>query len=64
MGQPFVKRLASGWLHVWWTPQAWAQLPPGFCAAVIPDEYVFNPGWCRDRVNRWWQSPQGQEAGR
>ena len=51
---PSVTVLASGWTHIRWTAQTWAQLPPGFHGDRIPDEYIFNPGWCRDRVNRWW----------
>ena len=49
-----VKILPSGWLHIRLSGECWAQVPPGW-ADHIPDEYIFNPAWTRNRVNEWWR---------
>ena len=49
------KLLESGWtrLRILDTNRygGWAQIPPGFNADTIPDDYIFDPEWNRDRVN-------------
>lgn len=51
-----VQLLDSGWsrLSVKGT-NAWAQVPPGFCGCMIPDEYIFDPEWNRERINAAWR---------
>jgi len=48
------KVLSTGYLHISF-PGGFAQLPQGFCAETIPDEYIFDPDWNRERVNSWWR---------
>lgn len=40
--QPVVKRLDSGYWHVRWSRQAWAQWPVG---RSVTREDFFQPGW-------------------
>lgn len=47
--------LPSGWLHIRLSPECWAQLPPGFVGTIVPDEYIFHPGWNRERINKYWE---------
>lgn len=55
MREPSVKRLSSGWTHIRWNQNCWAQIPPGFGDDTIPDEHIFAPEWSRERVNAWWR---------
>ena len=55
MKEPIIKKLESGYTHIRWNANCWAQIPPQFCESVIPDEYIFNPNWTRDKINRWWR---------
>jgi len=52
------KLLDSGWILLWISGTSryggWAQIPPGFIGEKIPDEYIFEPEWNRDRVNTEW----------
>ena len=50
--------LSTGWLHVA-CPGGFAQLPPGFRGESVPDEYIFQPAWNRERVNAWWCRKEG-----
>jgi hypothetical protein len=47
------KILSTGWLYVSF-PGGFAQIPPGFGGQSVPDEYIFQPDWNRERVNAWW----------
>jgi hypothetical protein len=51
---PIVTHLSSGYTHMRFGPQCFAQIPPGFNDDVIPDDYIFQPSWNRDTVNAWW----------
>lgn len=50
-----IRKLPSDWLRVEAGPESWAQVPPGFCGDVIPDEYIFHPEWSREAVNAVWR---------
>ncbi len=51
-----MKRLDSGWLRLSVCgTNAWAQVPPGFSGTTIPDEFIFDPEWNRDRINAAWR---------
>ncbi len=47
---PTIKTLPSGWILIRFSPQCWAQIPTGW-VGHIPDEYIFDPEWNRDRIN-------------
>lgn len=50
------KQLDSGWIRLSVVgTNAWAQIPPGFCDAGIPDKFIFDPEWNRERVNVAWR---------
>jgi len=51
--QPIVKCLPSGWTLIRFSKECFAQVPPGWKAG-IPDEFIFNPEWNRDRINNWF----------
>jgi len=51
----FIRKLNSGWFHIKMNNECWAQIPPGFIAPIIPDEYIFHPEWNRDRINTAWK---------
>ena len=53
-----VEVLSTGWLYVGF-PGGFAQLPPNFCGDEVPDEYIFQPEWNRELVNRWWRERRG-----
>ena len=50
---PEVKKLSSGWLHIRVSSECWAQIPWSH-TGPIPDEYIFQPSWNRDRINQFW----------
>jgi hypothetical protein len=50
---PIIKILLSGWTLIWFSRECFAQVPTGW-KGELPDEYIFNPEWNRDRINRWW----------
>lgn len=52
---PAVKILPSGWTHIRFSRECFAQIPPGFNEDTIPDEYIFHSGWTRESVNNWWR---------
>lgn len=60
MTEPVIKLLESGYVHVRWSSECWAQFPPWFTGDTLPDEYIFNPEWNRERVNAWWRSKEAQ----
>ena len=39
----------------------WAQVPPSFAADTIPDEYIFDSEWNRERVNIAWQEHEDSD---
>ena len=43
-----------------WSPECWAQYPEWFKGETLPDEYIFNPAWNRERVNAWWLSREAK----
>jgi hypothetical protein len=47
--------LPSGYRQLRWNAEQWAQVPPGFCGETIPDEFIFNPDWNRELINRYWK---------
>jgi hypothetical protein len=52
--EPTQTRLSSGWLHVRFTQECFAQIPPGFDGEEIPDEFIFHADGNRKRINDWW----------
>jgi len=35
--------------------QCWAQIPEGFSGETVPDEYIFQPEWNREAINKVWK---------
>ena len=56
MEQPIVKILDSGYTKFTWSSECWAQIPWGFTGDILPIEYVFNPGWNYESIQKWWAS--------
>ncbi len=55
MKKPIIKKLMSGFTHIKWNTNCWAQIPSDFHREIIPDRYIFNPNWTRGKINKWWQ---------
>lgn len=51
-----IKRLDSGWTHIRFNRACFAQIPPSFCEATIPDKFIFHPESNRQMVNEWWSN--------
>ncbi len=51
---PNARLLPSGYLHVWFSPECFAQFPPGLLADTLPRSVVFHAEWNYHRVYRWW----------
>ena len=49
------KTLPSSWRRIQLSETCWAQLPPSWIGEIIPDEFIFNPAWNRDKINLWWK---------
>ncbi len=49
---PIIKKLSSGWTLIWYSQECFAQIPSGYIGE-IPDEYIFNPEWNKEKINRW-----------
>ena len=49
------RRLESGYLYIRLSSMCFAQLPPGFCGDTVPDEFIFQPEWNRERINAYWR---------
>ena len=49
---PKITELSSGWILIKFSQECFAQIPKGWIGE-IPDEYIFNPEWNRDRINKW-----------
>jgi hypothetical protein len=56
---PRIVRMDTDYYHVRWSSECWAQFPVDFGGDMLPDEYIFNPGWHRERINAWWLSTGG-----
>ena len=52
---PTIEKLPTGWFHIRWSAEKWAQVPPHFSGLTIPDEYIFHPAWNRQSINEWWR---------
>jgi len=50
MNEPSIKHLDSGYALIWYSKECFAQIPMGW-EGKIPDEYIFNPAWNRERIN-------------
>ena len=50
-----ISRLGSGYTNIRVNSQCWAQIPAGFIGETIPDEYIFQPEWNRDAINKIWK---------
>ena len=53
-----IKKSDSGYIYIRFNGEIWGQVPPGFdlwSADKIPDEYLFNPNWTRNRFNELWK---------
>ena len=49
-----IKRLDSGWIHIRFHRECFAQIPPNFNQDIIPDEFIFHPNSNREIVNDYW----------
>jgi len=58
MPEPSIKLLPSGYWHVRWHGEYWAQWP---CGAEPTIESVFDPEWNGSRFLTWWEK-EGREA--
>lgn len=47
--------LPSGYRHIRWSAERWAQWPPSFSGEIISDDYIFHPEWNREAINDWWK---------
>jgi len=54
--QANITRLSSGYTLIRVNSQCWAQIPEGFSGETIPDEYIFQPGWNREAINKAWRT--------
>ncbi len=54
------EQLVNGYIHVRLGPQCFAQIPQWFQGETVPDEYIFDPAWNREEINRWWQRRKEQ----
>lgn len=59
MNKPMVRRLSSGYWHIRWSRECWAQVP---CGDTLRREHVFHPAWNWRRVSTWATSPAGRKA--
>ena len=50
MKKPVIKQLDSGYTLIWYSLECFAQIPPDW-KGKIPDEFIFNSEWNRDRIN-------------
>ncbi len=50
-----ISRLSSGYTLIRLNSQCWAQIPEGFVGDIVPDEYIFQPEWNRDAINKVWR---------
>ena len=65
-----VSKLSSGYTIIRLNSQCWAQIPESFLGETVPDEYIFQPEWNRDAINKIWKditpyraSGEGEEKG-
>lgn len=49
-----LQQLESGYMRIE-VDRAWCQIPRGFCGTEIPDEFIFQPEWNRNRINSAWK---------
>lgn len=50
-----ISRLSSGYTLIRLNSQCWAQIPEGFVGDAVPDEYIFQPEWNREALNKAWK---------
>lgn len=50
-----ISRLDSGYTLIRLGSQCWAQIPEGFSGDTVPDEYIFQPEWNREEINKVWK---------
>ena len=50
-----ISRLSSGYTMIRLNSQCWAQIPEGFSGETVPDEYIFQPEWNREAINKVWK---------
>jgi len=48
---PHVTLLSTGYWHVRWSSECWAQIPRN---GELRREHVFHPDWNWDKVQEWW----------
>ena len=52
--------LPTGYLFIRLSRNCFAQIPPGFAGETIPDEYIFQPEWTREKINYYWKTRKVQ----
>ena len=58
-----ISRLGSGYIFIRLNSQCWAQIPEGFVGETIPDEYIFQPEWNREAINKVWKDIAALKGG-
>ena len=64
--KPRIKTLPSGYIHIHFSTQIWAQVPPGFdlSSEEIPSEFIFqDPVAFNQSWRSWTDRPAGVQVG-
>ena len=54
-----IQKLDSGFIRISVSRECWAQIPPNMTGDTISDDYIFNPEWNRERINKIWETMKG-----